>query len=376
MAGGGGQQPNQSDNSMGIIWIIAAVFAFGAILWVSFKKQIIGFYFAIKLSEINVLSFFTNNLLDVKTYISSANPNSLTFEDVVRVGEAVGDYLRYPIVLIVCVLAVITFLANSTRVFKKIYNMNELATLEKNNWPQITPVLRLDLAKADIDKGPWSMALTPMQFCKKNHLLQEYRRAHQEGMSHKEKNRIEVSLKRGEASKLFAVQLGALWPGIDRVPPHVRALFGIFAARINGDSKEAADLLLAINRSSGTKLNFTGADALCKKHHNTKLIQKVVNSHAYLLSVMAEMLEAARSDGVQASADFLWLKPVDRKLWYMLNTVGRQTPFVEVAGPFAHWIAEKEMGKRLLVPMVEEATNALETALKDIIYKPDEVDEK
>ena len=56
----------------------------------------------------------------------------------------------------------------------------------------------------------------------------------------------------------------------------------------------------------------------------------------------------------------------------MLNTVGRQTPFVEVAGPFAHWVAEKEMGKRLLVPMVEEATNALELALKDIIYKQDE----
>jgi intracellular multiplication protein IcmP len=127
-------------------------------------------------------------------------------------------------------------------------------------------------------------------------------------------------------------------------------------------------------QSSGAKLDFSGADELCKKHHDTKLIQQIVNAHAYLLPVMAEMLEAARSDGVQASADFLWLKPVDRRLWYMLNTVGRQTPFVEVAGPFAHWVAEKEMGKRLLVPMVEEATNALEIALKDIIYKPDEVE--
>jgi intracellular multiplication protein IcmP len=56
----------------------------------------------------------------------------------------------------------------------------------------------------------------------------------------------------------------------------------------------------------------------------------------------------------------------------MLNTVGRQTPFVEVAGPFAHWVAEKQIGRRLLVPMVEEATNALELSLKEIIYHPDE----
>jgi hypothetical protein len=35
-------------------------------------------------------------------------------------------------------------------------------------------------------------------------------------------------------------------------------------------------------------------------------------------------------------------------------------------------MAEKEMGKKILIPMVEEATNALELALKEIIYKPDE----
>jgi intracellular multiplication protein IcmP len=97
-----------------------------------------------------------------------------------------------------------------------------------------------------------------------------------------------------------------------------------------------------------------------------------VQSHAYVLTVMAAMLVGARDDGVQSSADFLWLKPVDRKLWYMLNTVGRQTPFAEVAGVYAHWLAEKEAGKRMLVPMVEEATKALEIALKEVVYRRDE----
>jgi len=367
------QQPNQSDNSMGIIWIIAAFFIFGGIIWVSFKNQLIHFYFTIKLWEIDLLGFFTPRLADVKSTIVTADSNQLTFQDIVKVDEAVGDYLRYPLILIICILAVIVFLSNSTRIFKKIYNMKELAEYERANWPQITPVTHLNLVKTDIDKGPWAMALTPMQFCKKNNLLQEYRRPQQEGMTHKEWNKIEVMLKRGEANKLFAVQLGPLWPGINRIPPHVKALFVAFAARLNGDGKGAADLFAHINQSSGSKLNFSGTEALCKKHYDTKLVQTVVQSHAYLLTVMAEMLEAARTDGVQASADFLWLKPVDRRLWYMLNTVGRQTPFVEVAGPFAHWVAEKEIGRRLIVPMVEEATNALEIALKEIVYKPDEV---
>ena len=38
----------------------------------------------------------------------------------------------------------------------------------------------------------------------------------------------------------------------------------------------------------------------------------------------------------------------------------------------AHWLAEREAGKRLLTPMVIEAVVALEEALKDILYIPDE----
>lgn len=123
-----------------------------------------------------------------------------------------------------------------------------------------------------------------------------------------------------------------------------------------------------------TQLNFKGVDELCKKHEGSPAIQKIVQSHAYILTVMASLLIAARDDGVQASADFLWLKTRDRRLWYMLNTVGRQTPFVEIAGPFAHWLAERELGRKLVVPMVDEATNALELALKDVIYRPDAED--
>jgi len=43
-----------------------------------------------------------------------------------------------------------------------------------------------------------------------------------------------------------------------------------------------------------------------------------------------------------------------------------------VAGIFAHWLAEKEAERKLIVPVVEEATKALEIALQEIIYKRDE----
>ena len=311
-------------------------------------------------------------MMCVLSYLNKSR--EIFFNEVALLGQAVGDYLRFPFVLIIIILAFVIYFSNSTRVFKRVYDMGTLANLEQVNWPQITPVLKLKLNKQDIDKGPWAMAMTPMQFCKRYKLLDEYKAQPKEGSLQKDRNRIEVALKRGKANKIFSMQLGAIWPGLDKVPPHIRALFAVFAARHAGDSKAAADLLAKISASSLKKLDFSGVDALCKKHQDTKNTQRIMQSHGYILTVMASMLEAAREDGVQASADFLWLKPIDRKLWYMLNTVGRQTPFVEVAGPFAHWLAEKNLGRRILVPMVEEATNALELVLKEVVYRPDEAE--
>jgi intracellular multiplication protein IcmP len=367
------QQPGQ-DTGMGILWAIAAIFALFGFIWYAFKNKIIGFYFTLKVYEINFLSLFTHKLDDVKSMIQLTDPSKFTFQDMMKVGDAVGTYLRFPFVILLFALAFIVYFTNVTRVFKRTYSMKDLVHLEKTNWPQITAVADLDLIKTDIDQGPWAMAMTPMQFCKKNNLLEEHKRQMQEGMTRKEWNRIDVTLKRGQANKLFALQIGPLWQGADKLPPYIRALFAVFAARFNSDTKPAYELLMQMAGTSTTQLNLAGAIELSKKHENTKGIQKIVKSHAYVMTVMASMLEAARDDGVQATADFLWLKPVDRKLWYMLNVVGRQTPFVEVAGPFAHWKAEKEIGRPLLVPMVEEATNALDIALKEIVYQPDEKD--
>jgi len=371
MAKGGGGQ-GQSDESSGVLWIVAAILVFGAIIGYSFKKQIITFYFKIKLFEISFFSLFTSRLDDVRYIMLSSDPAKVSYPDVIKLGEAVGYYLRIPLILVLIGLAVLVFLKNTTRVFKRIYNMKQLATLEQVNWPQITPVLALDLVKANIDQGPWAMAMTPMQFCKKHKLLDEHKAQPREGMTRKEWNRIEVTLRRGQANKVFVLQLGPLWQGVDKLPLHVRALFAVFAARNQNDTQAAADLLAHISRSSAKKLNFTGTDELLQKHLSKKAIQTIIHSHAYVLTVMASMLVAARDDGVQASADFLWLKPIDRRMWYMLNTVGRQTPFAEVAGPFAHWVAEREIGRRLIVPMVDEATNALDRVLKELIYIPDE----
>lgn len=380
---GGG---NPSDNSAAILWWVAALFAAIGSIWYVFKTAIISGYLGFKLFELNLITYLGTTLSQFLPFNASyleqvrnlllyakANPANISYADLLGLGAVVGEWLRIPLMLLMFLLAIVVYFSNTTRVFKRNYNMHDLAKLEKGNWPQLTPIIGLDLIKTDIDTGPWAMAMTPMQFCKRNQLLEEVKPQRREGMARKDWDRLDVVLKRGDANRVFALQLGTLWKGTNALPPYARALFAVFAARLNADTKEATAVLQRLNNSSTGELDMTGVDALLKKHENSTLVQKIVQSHAYVLTVMASMLEGAREDGVQASADFLWLKARDRRLWYTLNTVGRQTPFIEVAGIFAHWIAEKEAGRKLLVPMVEEATHALGLALKEVVYKPDEV---
>jgi intracellular multiplication protein IcmP len=258
--------------------------------------------------------------------------------------------------------------------------MDSLVEAEKVSWLQITPVAPLNLIETDIDKGPWAMSLSPMQFAKQHRLMKLERvlpsvstATTATGGSY-----LVAHLQREAARRTFVVQLGSYWEGTQALPSHTQALLAVFAARAARDREASNQLLLQIAASAvGNKaedgpaafisrLNFSGTDTLLKKYLTHKTVAQVTKRHAYVLGVLASMLQLARQDGVLAAADFLWLKPADRPLWFMLNAVGRQTAFPEVAGPFAHWIAERSIGHKLVVPMVDTAVSALEIALKEV----------
>jgi intracellular multiplication protein IcmP len=238
------------------------------------------------------------------------------------------------------------------------------------NFPQISATAKADLVHQDLTKGPWAMAMAPMAFAKRYKLLKEKIPVVSE-MSLMKDAKIKVTVVRSKASRVFVMQLGKLWKGVEALPPHTKALFAAFAARAARDADASRKLLdkLALSFHSG-KLDFAGVDNLIKKYGNEKIVVEAISKHAYVLTAMAALLEKARMDGVLSTADFLWLKAVDRKLWFMLNCIGRQTAFTEISGPFAHWLAEREVGRSLKIPVIDKAIDALDEAIQNIIYNP------
>jgi intracellular multiplication protein IcmP len=126
---------------------------------------------------------------------------------------------------------------------------------------------------------------------------------------------------------------------------------------------------IATSAKDTKQLDFSGVRELVAKYSQSKSLIWVLKRHAYRGTMLASLLEIARTDGVLATSEFLWLKPVDRQLWYMLNSVGRQTAFIEVSGLFAHWLAEKAFKCPLKTPMVREAVIGLQAAIESTLYK-------
>lgn len=371
------QAPQQGgqDNSMGFFWLTIGLIILILLLWKFERGPIVSFVFAIKSAEISVISLFTQGLDATQQFIKVTNPKSVDFTQMSLVSRTVGKYLTIPFASLMLFFSFLLYKSSAKNRYRRTHSMTTLAKQERSNWPFTTPVLHLDLLHQPIDEGPWAMAQTPMGFAKKHKLLIEHREA--VGTSGLQKDiRLQVTVNRAKASRVFTTQLGRAWQGADKLKPHARALFAIFAAKFKGDRADANVLLRNISNSTlgGKAPSFVGADALLKKYINDKHILKICQGHAYELTVMASMLEAARGDGVLATAEFLWLKPIDRPLWYTLNTVGRQTVPPEVGGIMAHWLAEQAIGKALILPMVDEASIALEEAVGEVIYKPDSED--
>ncbi|MCB1826931.1 MAG: type IVB secretion system coupling complex protein DotM/IcmP [Coxiellaceae bacterium] len=368
---------NQTDHTANFFWLIVLIAIALVSIWYFIPKYIVTPVFLMRYFELDALIFLSNlwnsiagylhlpvahvhQLIKLKQFILTAEPSKLHFTQFSAVNAVMGHWVRWPTLFILGVMGLIAYFRHSTVMFRETYNMDTLKDMESENWPQIQPVLSLNLVKEDIEKGPWAMAKTPLDYCRSNDIV---------STELKSDGKTVWKVEKGPASRLFTMQLGPLWKDIFNLPIHIKALMVVFIARAERERDVAKHFLSQISASAASgKLDFTGVNEQLIKYQNSKLLQWLRPRHAYVRTMMATLLEMARADGVLATAEFLWLKPVDRKLWYTLNSVGRQTSVVEVSGIFSHWKAEKALGRAMTTPMVKEAVRALDICMQDILY--------
>jgi hypothetical protein len=186
-------------------------------------------------------------------------------------------------------------------------------------------------------------------------------------------NRLRVG---DEATTVALVkQLGERWHYANRAPLHVQCLAVVFALHADPSRRKESDAVK--NNIAATFANGAEKDERDAAIHELlaphlmdqdvlRWCDKTAVGHAYVATVLMAMLSATRTEGgVLGAAEFLWLKGVDRPLWYALNNVGRRLVFVEGAGAVAHFEAECHAGIPLTIPHVEAAEDSVRKEIMD-----------
>lgn len=286
--------------------------------------------------------------------------NGIPFEWIQKVSAISGYYFKWIFTAILSVFALLVLFkmrgGGLARKFTLSGGKNKgpsLAHYQAQHWKVTFPGVYFDPDNAKPEEAP---AKTPMEWMKENNVsLTET-----------------TGLDYDSTKRAFEKQLGVEWSGLDNASVYIKAMCVIFYLNAKRDktarsTKEFFAVTWTTNKrkDAESKTDEFIKDFMKKDAKFKTVIEKHANKHAYTNTAMYKLLEWARQNGgVLASAEFRWLKPIDRSLWYVLNNCGRRSFHIEGAGAVSHFHAEKITRQGLVEPHVDQAVDGLEEYLE------------
>lgn len=282
------------------------------------------------------------------------------------------------------------------------FNMTAQALIRHNAQfvPCLRPVADRDLLSDDIDEGPWRVAQQALQFAVANRLLllpdktpvdADRKRnvrglvigkngiprenspclIRPDGSFDKEKA---LSFDEKKTLCVFEAQMGERYSGKETLPDYKLGLAAAFMAFGCGN-KEAAQKLLdhmstTFKEEHGEKstvwsVAIADAGELFGKYESVEEVEEVFQKHGvYQVTLLMALFFFAKHKGLLACSEFIWLKPMDRTLWYALNQIGGKAAWAEAAGPWAHYQFEEALGEAVEEKQCKEAAKALRYVLE------------
>ena len=346
----------QNDNSLDMLWMMALILGAIIVLKIWLGDEIIWFYVQLRMMWLKVITFVweKENLMQAKNYVLSRKTTELNAKQLSELSNMLRFFMFPFWAGLVGWVGWNVIKKNPGRRFRRKLTRKDLAFEMSGEFPWSLPALQQDLLKASIHEGTWSMAKNPLNFSLEYGLLEGGK-----------------TLNKGRADSLFASQLGNLWSGPERLNKYSRAIFGCLIAQVCRDKEGSIEALKELVVSiSAKKPVFTKSDALVKKYKDDPRVLAICERHAYQYTVLAALFEQGKEIGICPPNHMLWLKPINRRLWFVLDCVLRRTFFAEVAGVYAHFLAEKIAGHKIEMPYTQKATLALEIALRDVLLDP------
>lgn len=90
------------------------------------------------------------------------------------------------------------------------------------------------------------------------------------------------------------------------------------------------------------------------------MVKDVLLRHAYVKTVIWGLYFRSWCYGVLSPSEMLWVKYIDRDLWFVISQSGRLSAFTEASGAWAHYLTEDTYGFRMIMPSVHEGIRGID----------------
>ena len=378
---------NSRDDHL-FLWFACLIILFIVVpmLYAAHSDDINGPLMALAKVQLKAFVPFSEEAQAVWARISEADPALLSWDTMQKVLSYTGSWIRWPFALLLGLFGMAAIFMGRVGGLVRRFNMESLLRHNAESFPCLRPVVgrgKYLLSPESYDSGPWRIARTPVQFALEHGLLLNEAgepfppdQALRHGLPSTELPAWgHARLDEAKALAVLQEQLGKWFEGYDGLSPCRRALAVAFLAYADGDKKGCVTLLDAVSLSyreeNGLATcpvleaeDFAGRLEKTWEQHKNVLRERSLLTHvAFELPWFMALLYRARRKGVLATSQFLWLRPLDRPLWYALNQCGGRAAWAEGFAPWAHYTAEEQAGRALAEPHVAPAVASLREAL-------------
>ena len=329
---------------------------------------------------------FSQEARIVWNHIASLEPADLTWERMSGILSYTGKWIRWPFALFLALLGFMALYLGRVGNLTRRLNMESLLRHNAESFACLLPIVGRGKSLLDpksFDSGYWRIARSPLQFAVENELLTDDEgkplvpdQLLRNGLGHTDSPAYGLArLDEAKTLKVLLTQLGPAFEGIASLLPHRKALVAAFLAYADGEKEAAVDILDTISRSyveangkPGCPVLDDGGfqkrlDATLERHASILADSLIIRHTAFELPWFMALLNRARKKGVLASSQFIWLRPLDRSLWYALHQCGGRAAWAEGFAAWAHYAAEEKAGKALSDPHVAPAVASLRDSL-------------
>ena len=328
-------------------------------------------------------------------FIATHAPADMTWKQVRLCVELASAPWRFFAWIVFLPMGVYAYFGSGrlTRCRRK-YTMRQLMVVMSERFPSLTTATRFDfLAPESYTSGPWRVSMSPIEWAWRHGVwyqsVPHKRRPPREWVFRKDppgnliynerspvlrdpKIRASLRFDAAKANALFVKQLGGPFTGWKGLPWYAQGLAAAFVAFGSGpEGRKAGQAFLdqmsrSVHQDQQGRIvvDVTGAEDLWTHYVKKSEGHEALEPHKSFWRVwMVGALDYARSRGTLSSSQFIWLRGVDRTLWYALNQAGGRRPWVEAIGIYAHHDAESEIEQVILEPEMLDAADWLRSDL-------------